>query len=226
MSCIIGIIGRPNKRSDNVLVDTTTNMIRRAIIKNGGTPILILPPQDINYYDTESSNIASLTDIERKMLIDSIKLCDGLVFQGGNRWYEYDEFILNYAIDNDIPSLLICMSMQLLCACALHKDNLPYNIYALDNHNGNDICHNVNISRNGVLYKILGKDKLNVNSMHRYAVKSTNLFVEAISDDNVIEAISYPSKKFILGVQWHPEKLIDEEIDANKIFKYFIDIAK
>ena len=221
-SMIVGIIGRPDKRDDKVLVDTTTNKIRRAIIKNGGIPIVILPPQDINYYDVHE-DFPKLTDEEKNMIITSLKLCDALVFQGGNRWYEYDEFICKYAIEHDIPSLMICMSMQLLSCVTM--ENLKLDL--IGGHlSDSDYAHSVNIKEDGILYKILGKDKIMVNSMHRYTVPDTNLFIEATSSDGVIEAISMPSKKFILGLQWHPEKLIDTDDDSNKIFKYFIDIAK
>ncbi len=223
---VIGIIGRPNKREDGVLVDASTNMVRRSIIQNGGIPIVILPPQNIDYYEEESKNIPKLTSKEKEMLIEAINLCDGLLFQGGNRWYEYDEFILNYAIENDIPSLMICMSMQLLCSVSLHNDNKPGHLEEVGGHASCEkYSHSVNIKEDGILYKIIGKDKLMVNSMHKYAVSDTNLFVEATSQDGIIEAISMPDKKFILGLQWHPEKLIDDE-NANKIIKYFIDIAK
>ena len=62
--------------------------------------------------------------------------------------------------------------------------------------------------------------------MHKYAIKECEMCdVVATSEDGVIEAIEYPNKKFILGLQWHPEKMIDFDLDANKIIKYFIDIA-
>lgn len=228
MKPIIGIVSRPLLRDNEVRLDAVNNMSRRAIIKNGGIPIGILPTQDINYYDTLGENIHKLTDEEKEDIIRQIKLCDGILFQGGNRWYEYDEFILNYAIEHDIPSLMICMSMQLLNAIDLSNLNKQAIREEVGGHNSkDDYVHNVNIKEDSILYKILGKNTIRVNSMHRYAIKETGIaYPTASTAEGIIEAIEYPDKKFILGVQWHPEKMIDYDEDENKIIKYFIEKAK
>ncbi|MBR1377154.1 MAG: gamma-glutamyl-gamma-aminobutyrate hydrolase family protein [Bacilli bacterium] len=224
MKPIIGIVSRPLLRDNNVRLDAVNNMSRRAIIKNGGIPIGILPTQNINYYDTSGEDIPALTEEEKEELIRQIKLCDGILLQGGNRWFEYDEFISSYIIEHDIPALFICMSMQ----------HLPFVDYAkyqnkevMDHKSDEDYKHTINIDKNSVLYKILGKEVLCVNSFHKYAITESNKTnVIATSPDGVIEAIEYPNKKFILGLQWHPEKMIDIDDDENKIIKYFIDMTK
>ncbi len=50
-----------------------------------------------------------------------------------------------------------------------------------------------------------------VNTMHHQAVASLapGLRVSATSDDGLIEAIEDPTRRFFLGVQWHPEYLND-----------------
>ena len=53
-------------------------------------------------------------------------------------------------------------------------------------------------------------------------IKNTKLDVIAISQDGYIEAIEDPNKKFFLGVQWHPESMIDYDNKQNNLFKYFI----
>ena len=59
-----------------------------------------------------------------------------------------------------------------------------------------------------------------VNSRHNDTIVNNNLIkIEALSDDNVIEAISITDK--ILGIQWHPEDLDNE--DSDKIFKFIIE---
>lgn len=228
MKPIIGIVTRPFVRDNGVRLDTVNNMSRRAIIKNGGIPLGILPTQDVNYYDTEGRNIPKLTEEEKEEIIRQIKLCDGLLLQGGNRKYEYDEFIINYVIDNNIPALMICMSMQALSDVDLERNNREYTREEVGGHNSvDDYVHDVNISEDSILYKILNKSKIKVNSLHNYAIKDTeDCKIIATSPDGVIEAIEYPNKKFIIGLQWHPEKMIDFDGDANKIIKYFIDMTK
>lgn len=51
----------------------------------------------------------------------------------------------------------------------------------------------------------------------------TNLSQVAYSEDGIIEAIEDKTKKFFIGVQWHPETLINDK-SSNKLFDEFIKI--
>ena len=226
MKPIIGIVTRTTLRDNGVRLDSINMMSRRAVIKNGGIPVGILPTQDINYYDTERDDLKPLTNNEKESIIEELKLCDGILMQGGNRWYEYDEFILNYCIKHDIPCLAICMSMQLLNNIELYNAGVESIREKVGGHvSEEDYVHNVTISEDSILYKILGKNKIKVNSLHTYAIKESKINVSAVSEDGIIEALEYPNKKFIVGLQWHPEKMIDYDENSNKIIKYFIDIT-
>lgn len=46
------------------------------------------------------------------------------------------------------------------------------------------------------------------------------------SEDGIIEAIELKKNKFAIGVQWHPEMILDESIEAKKLFNRFIDVCK
>ena len=89
MKPIIGIIGRPgfNQKTTIEVLDS----YRIAIIKSGGIPILILPPQTIEYYNNK--NVFLLTKQEKDMLKRQIDLVDGILLQGGSVCYEYDKYI-------------------------------------------------------------------------------------------------------------------------------------
>ena len=51
------------------------------------------------------------------------------------------------------------------------------------------------------------------------------LQVTAVSaDDSVIEAVEAPGDRYILGVQWHPEELV-EFPEARELFRSFVDAA-
>jgi len=62
-----------------------------------------------------------------------------------------------------------------------------------------------------------------VNSLHTQGVDrpGKGLFVEAVSEDGVIEALSLPDKKFIVGTQWHPEGDFRLNPSSVKIFEAF-----
>jgi putative glutamine amidotransferase len=53
-----------------------------------------------------------------------------------------------------------------------------------------------------------------------------NFIVSAYSPDGLIEAIELPDKDFVLGVQWHPEKMVKYDVYANKIIDGFIEKCK
>ena len=60
------------------------------------------------------------------------------------------------------------------------------------------------------MYKIIGEETIKVNSRHMRQIPFTNLDGVAYSEDNILEAIEDKSKKFFLGIQWHPESLLDD----------------
>lgn len=67
--------------------------------------------------------------------------------------------------------------------------------------------HTVMVTPGTVLHRVTGLDRLEVNSTHHQAVKTpgTVLQVNAVASDGVIEGVEDPSRRFCVGVQWHPE---------------------
>ncbi len=91
------------------------------------------------------------------------------------------------------------------------------------NHNIDDeYVHEITINNTSKLYEILGKEKIKVNSRHNKCVPHTKLDIVAYSEDGIIEAIEDKTKKFFIGVQWHPESLLEDEYSI-KLFNYFIE---
>ena len=66
--------------------------------------------------------------------------------------------------------------------------------------------------------------RLIVNSRHHQAIKESaqKFRVSAISEDNVIEAIERDDHPWLVGVQWHPEDMLDHPEQA-LLFKKFIE---
>lgn len=61
------------------------------------------------------------------------------------------------------------------------------------------------------MYKIYKKEKIEVNSYHKQAIKDVapGFKIIAKCDDGTIEGIE---KDNIIGVQWHPESVLDMEL--------------
>ena len=230
MKPIIGIVGRcgftANDEVNNIRV---AEKYRICIIKSGGIPIGIMPPQLVEYQDSAPSRLARLTIEEKEILTRQLDMCDGILIPGGLKRFEYDIFILKYALEKNIPILGICLGMQILTM--MDEDgNQILNLEEISSSNhacyDNNLVHNVNISEDSKLYSIIGKDKFMVNSRHRMMVTNPSLFtVYGRSDDGVIELIERHDKKFAIGVQWHPEMMLEDK-DQMKIFDSFVDACR
>lgn len=83
--------------------------------------------------------------------------------------------------------------------------------------------HSVTIAENSVLYAILEKTSLDVNSMHHQAVDQPGkgLSVSAVSQDGFVEAIEMQDHPFCLGIQWHPEHMSKRSKRQRRIFEAF-----
>ena len=126
--------------------------------------------------------------------------------------------LIYHALESHLPLFFICRGIQELNVAlggTLHQKityikgkhnhyrdlNLPYDLSF-------QASHSIYIQPNGILDNILSLKEHKVNSIHHQAIEylGQDLLVEAVSDDDIIEAISLPYRScFTLGVQWHPE---------------------
>lgn len=224
MRPIIGIVARvvtPDGDKELAVHDK----FRRAIIKSGGNPICILPPQDIDYISTKYNDQKELTEEEKEMLISQIEMCDGILMPGGYKINKYDRFISEYATDKDIPLLGICLGMQIMSNYKKEQLWNEKNDSFIEHQVMEGFVHEVTLDKSSILYSIVGNERFMVTSRHSFHALPNDYYdVTSVSDDNYIESIEMKNKKFNLGVQWHPEGLNDDP--SKKIFKYFIDICK
>lgn len=222
MKPMIGLVARveyPGETGKLVM----NEYYRQVIVKHGGNPIVIMPPQNIDYTRTKTEEQEELTDEEKEMLITQIKLCDGIMMTGGFKINKFDRFISEYATDNDIPLLGICLGMQIM-ANYKKKLWLVKNDSFIEHRVEIGLVHNVTLDKNSKLYSIVGKEKFMVNSRHFYHVEPNEQYdIVAVSDDNYIEAIEKKDKKFNIGVQWHPESMDDDTSEL--LFNKFIEVC-
>lgn len=185
------------KRRENTKEDN--NYYINAIKKYGGNPILI-----------DESNINRLEE------------CLAILLTGGFTKGSLDDYLIEYALKNNLPLLGICQGMQ---SMAIFQSNLK--LEEVSNHHQKDIyVHEVILTKSN-LKRILGKDKLKVNSFHYQTVRDSYYFsIVGRSDDGLIEVVENKSHPFQIGVQWHPERMLEYDEDSNAIFKAFINNIK
>lgn len=224
---IIGIVGRLYKGESNFVC---VEEIRLAVTKMGGIPLLILPIDkgDIRlkdyYYTTE----------EIKEIENILKGFDGFILPGGDTWYQIDEIVINYAIKNNKALLAICLGMQALSKVLIGKEKriafdntLKNNTFINHFEPLKNYVHEVMINKNSKLYSIIGKDKIFVNSRHNYHVPLLDDYlISARSRDGLIEGVELKDKKFIIGVEWHPETNLDKDINSRVLFKAFLKCSQ
>jgi len=136
------------------------------------------------------------------------------------------------------PLLAICRGHQILNVAlggALLAD-LPSQRPKGLNHRRMDqrfeIVHEVRLTPDSLLAKIVGKLTLGVNSTHHQAVArvASPLRVVAESPDGVVEALELKPAAarwapFLLSVQFHPERLADRYPEHRALFRAFVQAA-
>jgi len=124
--------------------------------------------------------------------------------------------IMNIAIGGDMYQDIYSQHDQQLLQ---HSQNAP------KEHRS----HFVNVEKDSLLYKLVGKTKLPVNSRHHQANRFVpeNFRASGIANDGIVEAIESKNESFFLGVQWHPENLAVKGIEeGTNIFNGFIEACK
>jgi putative glutamine amidotransferase len=125
--------------------------------------------------------------------------------------------LTNGALARNLPVLGICGGEQLL-AVALggsliqHIPDAVADALAHEQPNPrHEASHDVRIHPGTLLHRLAGTDAMRVNSAHHQAVRDPgpHAAVNATSSDGVVEGIEDARYRFCLGVQWHPEFLID-----------------
>jgi putative glutamine amidotransferase len=194
----------------------------RAVNANGGRAVLLAP------------------DDAGKDVIDHL---DGLVLAGGSdvdpAGYgeaphpttvirpdreEAEVALLRAALDADLPTLGVCRGLQLIVAAyggRLHQ-HLP-EVLGHERHRPAEPApgatlgygeHVVRLADGSRARAILGAE-VRVNSFHHQGIADPGgMTATGWSDDGLIEVIEDPARRFLFGVQWHPEDLADQRVFA------------
>lgn len=87
--------------------------------------------------------------------------------------------------------------------------------------------HTVTIVPGTRMAAVCQKSIIQVNSMHHQAVKdlAPGCIITGTAPDGLIEAMEMPSYPFLIGVQWHPEYLWNQDPAAADLFRHFIQVC-
>jgi len=161
---------------------------------------------------------------------EDIDRLDGLLIGGGDdisaRLYQGD-FTLDVRIDEErdrfelvaleraiprgIPVLGVCRGAQMINVFfggSLHHD-LDEKLWRANRYTVMPRLR-IEIQPGTKLAELIGHPRVFVNAIHHQAVDelASNLIAAALDEENIIQAVEDRERKFVLGVQWHPELLI------------------
>ncbi|MBT2440935.1 gamma-glutamyl-gamma-aminobutyrate hydrolase family protein [Streptomyces sp. ISL-36] len=192
--------------------DTQATMIQQSYVRgvaaNGGRAV-VLPPDDLD--------------------ADVLDRLDGLLLPGGadidpDRYGQPrhprtdppaagrdagELLLLRAALERDLPVLGVCRGLQLLTL--LYGGTLHQHLPDVLGHTGHlpepGVFgeHPVRFAEGSLAASVYGPEAV-VNSHHHQGIADAGtLRVTGYSDDGLAEAVEDPAKRFVLGVQWHPE---------------------
>ncbi len=149
-------------------------------------------------------------------------------------WDAMDVATIRQARQNELPVFAICRGIQILNVAlggTLVQD-IPSQIPRAIKHSQQAPrwhgTHGVSINSQGILSRLLGNASVMVNSFHHQAVGmvAPGFAATAYAADGVIEGIESITGSFALGVQWHPELMVEQHPNMQCLFNEFVAQAK
>jgi len=144
--------------------------------------------------------------------------------------------LLQETLRRDLPLLCICRGIQVLnvdLGGTLYQDVADqFNAELMHRQQNVGIAasepsHSVRAQSGGLLEQVYGSSTIETNSFHHQAIKeiAPDLIVEGVTEDGLVEAVSYPKRAFVLGVQWHPEMMYGEHGEHCRPFERLVAAA-
>jgi len=204
-----------------------------AVARAGGLPLMLPHEPDLaaGYLDTIDALVVTggAFDVD-PALFGAAERHPTVVTK--DRRTAFELAILRGAHARDLPILGICGGEQLLNVVLggtliQHiPDEVPGALAHEQPNPRTEPGHSVAVAEGTLLHRVTGLAEMQVNSAHHQAVRGTGpgIVVNARAPDGVIEGIEDPSRRFCLGVEWHPEYAIGPGDD--RIFDALVAAAR
>lgn len=194
----------------------------------------------------------SVDEAGLELLLDRV---DGLVLPGGGdidpkhyqgNWHpqlrdidadrdRVEIFLTRRAVQVKKPILAICRGHQVLNVAlggTMYEDIASQKTDAIKHDffmqgPRNRLPHTVDLQPDSRLAHILGDTQVKVNSLHHQGVRelAPGLVATAVAPDGLVEGVEIPNHPFGIGVQWHPENLVDDDPAMLALFKAHVTAA-
>ena len=223
----IGITCGEDVREGKVFL---TNYYLRCIQRAGGIPWLI-PSIEKNISDylcgLDGIILSGGVDVDPLYFGEEPILGMGEITPGRDN---FEIKLTQAAIGLNMPILAICRGVQVLNIAlggGIYQDILTQ-VPGVYKHSQDAPkwypTHTIHITSGSLLEDIFKAKTAKVNSFHHQAVSNLADGVLSIADttDGIVEAVTMPDKKFVLGVQWHPECMAERFKEQQQIFNELV----
>ncbi|TDE43333.1 gamma-glutamyl-gamma-aminobutyrate hydrolase family protein [Nonomuraea mesophila] len=196
----------------------------KAVDRAGGAPV-VLPPLGLHAIDDYVRGLhgvvlAGGVEVEASAYNGEH---DDRVPEGQPHRDRFELALARAAVKADVPILAIARGMHVLNV-AQGGTLIPWLPEVLGNHRHAEpgTPHTLQVSVSSKLGKAVG-EQVEVVTPHHQSVRrlGTGLLAVAWADDQIVEGIEVQGHRFGVGVQWHPERDVED-----RLFDAFMEAAR
>ncbi|MEX2284011.1 MAG: gamma-glutamyl-gamma-aminobutyrate hydrolase family protein [Gemmatimonadota bacterium] len=144
--------------------------------------------------------------------------------------------LTRWAMEDGKPVLGVCRGMQVInvaCGGSLlqdvehHDRAIKHDYFPTQGFERDYLAHTASVQPDSRLGRIYGSTAIRVNSMHHQGIRElgAGLTAPVIAPDGLIEGLESTADGFLVGVQWHPEMLIEQDQGTRRLFGEFVHAA-
>ena len=225
----MNVVGHPRIALTVSAARTPQNLAAREryakALRERGADVIVLEPGAEIPADIDGVLFSGGGDVapERYGEIDSDGVCENVI-------PERDELELSLArraLADDRPILGICRGFQLVNVALGGK--LAMDVKGHQATGDEVVAHVVSANGPSKIAAISGTTPMRVNSRHHQAVTPDRLapgLRATVMHDGLVEAFESDRHRWVVGVQWHPERTAEVDAAAVRIFDAFVAEAK
>jgi len=242
---LIGIPGQTLQAIDGIPAGLPHSWVMNyryftALASTGAAPVLVPLLEDVEvlrgiYDDLDGIFLAGGVDVDPSSYHEPQASICGRTDLARDR---VEIQLAEWARSEGKPLLGVCRGMQILNVAAggsLYQDcteffegSLKHDYFPNAGFERDYLAHTVQLAPGTRLHELFGADEVQVNSMHHQGVRHIppGLVASATSPDGLVEGLELPGEAFYLGVQWHPEVLVDTDAGTRRLFEAFVSAAE
>ncbi len=208
---------------DEISKYTLNNFYTGSIKQSGGTP-LVVPYENTDCID------------------DMLDIASGVMLSGGgdlhSKYYgeglhpkaalindlrdTFEIELCKKALERDMPIFCICRGAQLLNVVLGGTLHQHIEGHVKKTEDTQDLTHFATVVTGSYFDELFENKTFMVNSIHHQALKDVADGVEVLAYcDDIIEAVKVKNKTFVVGVQYHPERIY-ENAESKLLFDEFV----